>query len=485
LHLVENRSDEARVAFYASALACDPLAIADDLVRILSEQPAEIASSLRPHARWLVGVASHVPVLRIGLVLLGAVGTLADLPTIRSVGRHDAFTLYAGVAAGAIARRVGDDPTYEWWALARSARGWGKIHAVERLGKIAPDYPEIQDWLLREGCANAVMDEYLGHICATAGNLRGALAVPMIDRGLLDGACTIVCALINGGPALNISDYGDGPAVIADLTRHLAMQASALSHLHTIHTMQQWLGKQGLSLSGTSRPVVNPEGCSPRAIEAEKLYRSKLHERRWTAELCNELGAFCRAVMAYPWWPAEVRRAFDAGDRSEHWLAWRLGPAVGLDLWEDEFARLRVRPLDDYYYAHLTETRDPERLARLVRFAEETLPVDRVATGPADMLLEPPGEPAFRAVSWLVQAMARRAPLSPLLVATALRSPVVRMRIRAVRALANHSSAEWGTPVHAALARSLADEPSSKVRDEIYRLMEQTRGSDAPGRDGQ
>src|SRR5206468_2384314 len=126
-------SDDAQSAFYAATCAADPLGIADDLIDALAQRPTEFAAALLPHARWLVEVAAHVSVLRIGLVLLGFAGTPADLPILRTVGRYDAFTLYAGVAAAAIARRAGDDPADAWWTLARAARGWGKIHAVEHL----------------------------------------------------------------------------------------------------------------------------------------------------------------------------------------------------------------------------------------------------------------------------------------------------------------------------------------------------------------
>src|SRR5262249_60871621 len=42
LQLVSDSSDDARSAFYAASLACDPIAIADDLVRALVEQPTEV-----------------------------------------------------------------------------------------------------------------------------------------------------------------------------------------------------------------------------------------------------------------------------------------------------------------------------------------------------------------------------------------------------------------------------------------------------------
>jgi hypothetical protein len=472
LQLVSDSPEDARSAFYAASLACDPLSIADGLVHALAEQPVEVKAVLLPHARWLVGVAAHVPVLRVGLVLLGVVGTPTDLPILRLVGRHDAFTLYAGVAATAIALRTGTDPADEWWALARAARGWGKIHAVERLSLLAADRPEIRDWLLREGCANKVMNEYLAYDCAIAGRLEAALATPTIDRALLDGACTIVHALLVGGPARDIADYDGGIRVVADLIRHLAAQAATLSHLHTVRAMERWLRGQSRALAGTSASATRRQEQSQRSIEGQQRYTAKLRERGWTSDVCGELAEECRSILVQPRWRAAVRAGFDNDDPYEHWLAWDLGPAVGLDLWEDEFARLRAQPGDDKYYVRLVSTRDPGRFLRLVRFAEESLPLERVGTGPANAIFERE-EPASQAVGWLVQEMAQRTPFSPPLVAAALRSPVIWMRNTALRALAGHPPANWGEPVRAALERSAVDELDPELRSRIHDHLRQ------------
>jgi hypothetical protein len=43
------------------------------------------------------------------------------------------------------------------WSLAKSVDGWGRIQSVERLKKTERD--DIQDWLVRDGFRNQVMDE--------------------------------------------------------------------------------------------------------------------------------------------------------------------------------------------------------------------------------------------------------------------------------------------------------------------------------------
>jgi len=59
----------------------------------------------------------------------------------------------------------------------------GQIHAVERL---EPTSDEIREWILRKGCANEIMDAYLGLECGNKGNLIGALRHGSIDDELFE-----------------------------------------------------------------------------------------------------------------------------------------------------------------------------------------------------------------------------------------------------------------------------------------------------------
>src|SRR5262249_10211821 len=91
-------------------------------------------------------------------------------------------------------------------------------------------------------------------------------------------------------------------------------------------------------------------------------------------EVRDDVRGRCGEVLARPGWREGVRRAWREeevpGPR-----AWSLAPAVGLDLWEEAFARLGGHPTDGWLYGCLSRDDDPERLARLVAFAEEHLPL--------------------------------------------------------------------------------------------------------------
>jgi len=75
---------------------------------------------------------------------------------------------------------------------------------VERL---EPTSDEIREWILRKGCANEIMDAYLGLECGNKGNLIGALRHGSIDDELFEGISVIIDALLDEGPVEGISVY--------------------------------------------------------------------------------------------------------------------------------------------------------------------------------------------------------------------------------------------------------------------------------------
>ncbi len=270
-------------------------------------------------ARQLLATSSERGPVKLAIVLLGVLGDHSDVADLMTLARHDEFTLYCAVALSGLLA----DPVDALWQVAQVTHGWGKVETVERLAPAARGRPDIQRWLLTDGCANAVMNEYLAYPCAVHGGLAEALQGP-VDDALLDGACTIVSALVSGGPAEDISDYEDADDVVERLVGLLGERCT-LERLRTVVALRD---------------------RDPR----------------------------CDAILAHPRWPEVVR----AGFRDGVWV-WDLAEAVEVDLFEDAFARLDEFVFGDVW--HLM--RDDARSARVVRWAEAALPLDELASGPA------------------------------------------------------------------------------------------------------
>jgi hypothetical protein len=454
--LAAGGSERERLAVYRAAQDPDLVVRIDGALERLVAVP-QLLPPLAPHARWLVTEARHRGPAKLGIALLGLCGEPDDLDVIETLARHDEFTLYCSVAM----RNLLADPVDALWAAARAAGGWGKIEAVERLAPLVADRPDVKRWLLVDGCANEVMDEYLGYACATAGELASALAGE-VDDALLDGACTIVTALCIGGPAQDMDDYADGPRAVELLLDQLRTRCTTLERLEAVLTIREWLEPDP--------PDEDDEDDVREVTEREAL----LVEIGWTAALRERLAATCSEILARPEWPGRVRDAIGSGERLREWIAWRLAPAIGVDLWEEAFAMLEGRPIDAGRVWRVVYVDDRERRRRVIAWAEANLPLAAIAEGPGLHLTpERDGSEADHALNSIVQAMRDPELYSEALVAAALRSPVINTRWQAIHAIEARPAAQWGPLVVEALRRSAADDPREDVRERVRTALAQ------------
>jgi hypothetical protein len=111
----------------------------------------------------------------------------------------------------------------------------------------------------------------------------------------------------------------------------------------------------------------------------------------------------------------------------------------------------------------------------VLAFAEEHLPLDRIATGPANEMGVGPEFKAHSCLDIVVPEMRREGVFSARLVSAALRSPVVRNRNMAVTALEQQPVEVWGPNLAQALDRSAREEPDAKLRERTERLATRAR----------
>src|SRR5262249_49124669 len=150
------------------------------LAELTESLPSLDSGRLVELGRYFVIRSGHREAIKFGLVLIGLVGSSEDLEILEIIGKSEEFTLYVAAALS----RIAPAPEQALWNLAKSARDWGRIQAVERLQET--QNPAIQAWMLREGFRNGIMDEYLACICARAGRLHEALKQKDVDQPLLD-----------------------------------------------------------------------------------------------------------------------------------------------------------------------------------------------------------------------------------------------------------------------------------------------------------
>ena len=425
-------------AIEVALAAVDPVAIVDPLLQRLPGSkisPADVESV----GRRLATTAGSRNAVKLGIAMLGVLSSRSNRDLLMTLGRHDEFTLYSAVALA----RTEPDPDGALWYLARLVDGWGRIHLVERLRDTSR--PEIQDWILRDGFRNAVMDEYLAYIAATTGGLTRALERDQPDDEVLKAACDIIGALISGGPAEDIDDYADAGRAIELLLGHLETSAGiTLHHLLAVGQIEDYLADDE-RWAGEDRPG-------------------------WPTGLRERLLAACAAIIARPEWTSLAEAGLAAEDRVTFWEAERAARLLGIDTLDAHLDRLVVDPLEDDWQTVMQIVDEPN-VGRVLELAELWLPLRAIASGPGMALGFGPEYRGHRALGMVVQGLRRFPGRGWPLISSALRSPVINNRNMAMDALEAWDPSDRHGEVEPVLRAAVAIEPDDLVRGRMEGLV--------------
>ena len=125
---------------------------------------------------------------------------------LRIIGLSDEFTLFV-----IFIMQQWENANEEIFRLAKKTKGWGRIHAIERL---IPDTPEIRDWLLREGVLNNVLPAYSAINCWEGSEAENLLFAPELSKEDFSAITALIAALLDEGPCPGISEIEKGDEAI-------------------------------------------------------------------------------------------------------------------------------------------------------------------------------------------------------------------------------------------------------------------------------
>ncbi|GAB5446957.1 hypothetical protein [Gymnodinialimonas sp.] len=424
----KSASDDNIRALYDLMCGGSAISLVDPLLGRIRSENTPAPGRLRDIARWFTTKAADREVVKVSIVLLGLMDDTRDRGVLLILGKHDEFTQYA---VRALAQA--SDGESALWALAQGTDGWGRISAVEHLRDT--EDPAIKDWLLRHGFKNTIMYEYLACICARAGELHLALESANVDGDLFEGAVEIISALINGGPAEGLEDYEHGCAAIHHLVGQPEARFATAAHFAFLWKLKGHIGRH---LSG-----------------ARDLGQD------WTVAGANVIIARIDQVLASRDWRAVIEEALVHGDRDAFWFASRSCERLGLDPWPHFYRRTKAG--EDYWWG-LMRKAGPERIDAVLALAQEKIPLDTIASGPAEHMGFGRAYASHRALDFILQDLRAHSGKGWDFVQAGLKSPVIRNRNMAIQVLEAWGKAAWPEGAELLVRRGFAEEPNDKVK---------------------
>jgi len=438
--LTKKSTTERAASLYNLLVENSALSYVDQLIEAVFGHDDLELPRLYEIAHWLATGAADREPIKCAISLLGVCQGGDDRDLLLTLGRHEEFTLFASVAL----KNTGDEPELSLWALACLVTGWGRIQIIERLAETKDE--QIKAWLLREGYHNDILYEYTALICAKTGELSIALLTPDPDDKLLRGAGAILTALIqgHGGPVEGIEAYEAGPAATELYLMHLQTRDLDLQGFNNVARIDQFLKED--------------------SNETEDFTQG------WK-ERSATLLALTNAILSRPGWEQMVRDGLDSDDRQTFWTATEAARQLGLDAWDVYFDRVK-RGEDLWHF--LAQTKDNDRIDRVITLAEETLPLNEIASGPSDSLGIGPEFEHHNALSYVLQELRRFPGKGWPLIRTGMQSPVVRNRSMAVMALAAWDRTTWPNEAEPLLRSAIALEPNEQTLEIMVKTIDQS-----------
>jgi hypothetical protein len=436
--LTQKATNKHAAALYSALTEHGTLEYIDPLLEAVVGDAHLNPERLHAIARWLTTNAPDREPVKVGVALLGLFRAEEDRALLLTLGRHEEFTLYVAVALSNAEER----PERTLWQLAQHVTGWGRIQIIERLAGTQDEH--IRAWLLREGYRNDIMVEYTALICATTGDLLSALRLPEPDDALLRGAGEILSALIHGrgGPAEGIGEYSQGAETAELYLAHLQNREATLEQFLVVSTIKQFLEEEE---GETHDPNLG------------------WHQRR------EKLRALANAILSRSDWTERVRAGLASDDAHTFNTAAAAARVLNIDTWEIYFERLERGEPHHWYF--VMQTDDPARIDRVVALAEERLPLEQIATGPADELGLGPGFQHHSALDFVLQDLRRFPGRGWPLIRAGLQSPVTRNRNMAVRALSAWDKKLWPAETEPVLRTALEREPNGGTQESMRKVL--------------
>lgn len=417
------------------------VSLIDPVLEEMGKLGVPIEPYLFPFAQDLSFKATNRNAVKFGIAILGVCQRESVLNEIKTLGLHDEFTLYTTIAI----INLSDDPEGDLWDLGKKVNGWGKIQAVDRLASIVT-LPEIKNWLLLDGYKNEIMYEYLAYTCAVHGELDERLSLEKIDRALYISAGEIIEALIAGGPAEDISNYGAASITIEQYVRHSQEHATEVGNYIVLSSIFNLL----------------------QDIQDDM---SDHEDNGWTQDLISNCLIDISAILHKPDWEEKTWEALNSTDNTTYWSGKQAARLLALDVWEVFMGRLVADPQEgSLWYDVINEAATDEQADEIINLALKTIPLDELASGPEDILGLGPNFSQFQSLDFVLPFLERYPLKGEPIILAAMHSKVTRHRNFSLRVLSRWGKENWSPAITTGLERLKELEPNEDTKSNIEKL---------------
>lgn len=178
------------------------LSVIDEFQKIIVDNAQQLnAETMYEFARDLILNSDNCELVKYGMSIIELLNIKEEelKKVIRVLALSDEFTLFA-----IFIMRNWENPEQEIFEIAKKVKGWGRIHAIERIN---PTNKEMEEWLLLHGIENNVMAAYSALEIYEKAKIKERLfskkCLCSFEEYIAIG--NVIAALFQEGPVMGIS----------------------------------------------------------------------------------------------------------------------------------------------------------------------------------------------------------------------------------------------------------------------------------------
>lgn len=398
------------------------------------------AERLYSEMRTIFLESGHRDEVKYAIAIMSGFGRSDDADLFRLIGRHEEFTLYAAVALADVVH----DPVREWLGLLEHVSGWGRTELSELILQ-QPQSAVIREKLLRQGLGigNALS-------LATGCRLHEVLARPEVDDELLARAREIIDSLVWSWDSPNdLTDYEHAGEAVEAFVGLLRDRGRTLDEFLTVYEVRCFLSSEELRRD-------------------DETGEDRFERCGFDQERMARVTSMCDGFLNDDRWTADAQAALRSEDQDARRAGIEVAKRLGFDLHDYLVECLKKDPGDSGLWYDFVAGGDEAVVREVVDLATSLWDLDEIARGPA---LEHFGGPSgpLASVDFILQELSRYPGVGAPLIAASLRSPVIRHRLIALRALSrwDHTPSELIEQVR----RLSSDDPDDDVRESAASVL--------------
>lgn len=201
----------------------------------------------------------------------------------------------------------------------------------------------------------------------------------------------------------------------------------------------------------------------------------------WTSGLCNDCICRCDEIVLRTWWFDQIMAAVRGGTNAEYSLASHLAEILAIDLHSWHWTKLLKfnHETDCSNWMHFNNvwwnvlaTMKAKHLKDVIAYAEITLPLSELTENPLETFTVEETNKWFNALNGMIGSLALYPKKGWELILTALKSPIIALRINAINSLSEWKIDKFPDFMKAALMAAAETEEHVDLAERIRQLLE-------------